>query len=102
LDRAYILTRQERFHREVVNSIMCQESLDLDTIGTGEGFTSREVRDMLQAGIDRIPDFVSDGLCTFDGAKLHAVGAGRFAVRNIAFLFDPLIGTGEGRYSRTV
>jgi oxygen-independent coproporphyrinogen-3 oxidase len=102
VERAYVLSRDERFHREVVNSIMCQGMLDLDRIGEGEGYDPAEVRQILSSGIDRLDGPSSDGLCTFDGRTLRSTDKGRLAVRNIAFLFDPLLGTGEGRYSRTV
>jgi oxygen-independent coproporphyrinogen III oxidase len=102
VERAYVLTRDERFHREVVNSIMCQGMLDLDHIGEGEGFDPLETRRILSSGVDHLEGPVADGLCTFDGRTLRTTDKGRLAVRNLAFLFDPLIGTGEGRYSRTV
>ena len=102
VERAYVLSRDERFHREVVNAIMCQGVLDLDAIGDGEGYGAEEVRQILSIGIDRLDGLVSDGLCTFDGRILRTTDQGRLAVRNIAFLFDPLMGIGEGRYSRTV
>ena len=102
VDRAYILSRDERFHREVVNSIMCQGALDLDRVGDGEGYEPGEVRRILSIGIDRLEGPLADGLCTFDGRVLRTTDQGRLAVRNIAFLFDPLIGSGEGRYSKTV
>lgn len=102
VERAYILSRDERFHREVINSIMCQGALDLDRVGEGEGYGPAEVRRILSDGIDRLDGPVADGLCTFDGRFLRTTDQGHLAVRNIAFLFDPLIGVGEGRYSRTV
>ena len=102
LERAYILSPEERFTREVVNSIMCQERLDLRSIGDTEGLPESKVRERLANGLARLEPFVNDGLCRFDGDLLTVTPAGRLAVRNLAFLFDPLLGTGEGRYSRTV
>lgn len=102
VERAYILSRDERFTRDVINTIMCQERLDLKTIGDTEGLPESEVRERLAAGLAGLDAFADDGLCHFDGDLLRVTPAGRLAVRNIAFLFDPLLGTGEGRYSRTV
>lgn len=102
VERAYVLSRQERFTRQVINAIMCQGRLELDRIGVDEGMPEQETRDLLAAGIERLEGFRQDGLCEFDGTTLEVTPAGRLAVRNIAFLFDPLLGTGEGRYSQTV
>jgi len=102
VERAYILDREERFHREVINSIMCQGLLDLDRIGESEGFDPESTRRILADGIAGLESPLSDGLCTFDGRVLRTTATGHLAVRNIAFLFDPLTGKGQGRYSRTV
>ncbi|HOX52999.1 MAG TPA: coproporphyrinogen III oxidase, partial [Fibrobacteria bacterium] len=102
VDRAYILTREERFDREAINSVMCRGELDLSRIGDTEGFSAQEAETRLRPGLDRLEPLIADGLCTFDGRILRTTSQGRFAVRNIAFLFDPLLGVGEGRYSRTV
>ena len=102
LERAYVLSPDERFHRDVINSIMCRGELDLDRIGEGEGVSPAETRRILSPGLDRLDGPVADGLCTFDGAVLRTTPLGRLAVRNIAFLFDPLLKDSPGRYSRTV
>jgi len=102
VERAYVLSPDERFHRDVVNSIMCRGVLELDRVGAGEGFDGAQVRQILSDGIFRLDEFIADGLCTFDGNTLRATALGRLAVRNIAFLFDPLLKSGKGRYSRTV
>jgi len=81
---------------------MCQERLDLGSIGTTEGFAASEVRERLAEGLERARTFAEDGLCSLDGDVLTVTPAGRLAVRNIAFLFDPLLGTSQGRYSQTV
>ncbi|MBK9575749.1 MAG: oxygen-independent coproporphyrinogen III oxidase [Fibrobacterota bacterium] len=102
VERAYILSREERFDRDAINSVMCRGELDLASIGAAEGFSAVQARERLAPGLERLEPFVADGLCTFDGTVVRATSQGRFAVRNIAFLFDPLLGVGEGRYSRTV
>lgn len=102
VERAYVLSKDERFTRDVINSIMCQGSLDLGEVGKSEGRSETETRTALASGLERLGSFVADGLCEFDGRKLSVSAEGRLAVRNIAFLFDPLLGTGEGRYSQTV
>ncbi len=102
VERAYILTRDERFTRDVINSIMCQGRLDLREIGGAEGMTESEVKDRLAPGLEGLDSFLADGLCTFDGNLLSVTASGHLAVRNLAFLFDPLLGASEGRYSRTV
>ena len=102
VERAYVLDREERFHREVINSIMCQGLLDLDRVGESEGFDPESTRRILADGIAGLELPISDGLCSFDGHLLRTTARGHLAVRNIAFLFDPLTGKGEGRYSRTV
>jgi len=102
VERAYLMTREDRFRRQVINSLMCDGALDPATVGDQEGFSVQEVRERLAEGMGRLAPFQEDGLVVFDGGALRVTERGRLAVRNVAMLFDPMLADGPGRYSRTV
>jgi len=102
VERAYLMTREDRFRRDVINSLMCRGELDPAQAGAGEAFTDDEVAERLGDGLANLEPFVADGLVERVGAKVLVTAKGRLAVRNVAMLFDPLLKDGPGRYSRTV
>lgn len=102
LERAYLMTREDRFRRDVINALMCRGVLDPAAVGDGEGFTREEVDERLAEGLSKLAPFEDDGLVERRDGRVHVTPRGRLAVRNVAMLFDPLLEAGAGRYSRTV
>ena len=102
LERAYAMTREDRFRRDVINALMCRGVLDPVVVGDGEGFSRAEVDERLAPGLSRLGPFEEDGLVERRDGRVRVTSLGRLAVRNVAMLFDPLLEDGPGRYSRTV
>ena len=102
VERAYFSSREDRFRRDVINSLMCAGVLDPDTVGAGEGLAGEEVAERLAEGLSRLGPFEDDGLVERSEGRVRVTPKGRLAVRNVAMLFDPLLDAGAARYSRTV
>ncbi len=102
VERAYLMTAEDRFRRKVVNSLMCDGVLDPATVGCEEGYSAEQVQERLGEGMERLAPFVEDGLVRLDGDRVLITDRGRLAVRNVAMLYDPMLADGPGRYSRTV
>lgn len=102
VERAYLMSREDRFRRDVINGLMCQGVLDPAVAGAGEGMDPQEVDQRLESGLEHLDPFVEDGLVERRDGKVLVTSKGRLAVRNVAMLFDPLLKDGPGRYSRTV
>jgi len=102
VERAYVMTVEDRFRRDVINGLMCQGELDPGKAGEAEGYSATEVEERLRPGLEALGPFLEDGLVERSGDKIRVTPRGRLAVRNVAMLFDPLLKDGPGRYSRTV
>lgn len=102
VERVYVATPEDRFRRDVINSLMCQGVLDPSVVGAGEGLSADETGRRLESGLSRLGPFEEDGLVERSGGIVRVTPRGRLAVRNVAMLFDPLLEAGQARYSRTV
>jgi oxygen-independent coproporphyrinogen-3 oxidase len=102
VERAYFLSPKERLRRSVINRIMCDGRLDLDALESEIGQDLSNVEPAILAGWEGLADLEADGLCRREGRTLVLTGLGRLLVRVVAMRFDPMLASGQGRYSRTV
>ena len=101
-EAAYFLSPKERLRRSVINRIMCDGRLDLDALESEIGQDLSNVEPAILAGWEGLADLEADGLCRREGRTLVLTGLGRLLVRVVAMRFDPMLASGQGRYSRTV
>lgn len=102
IEKAYFLTPRERLRRRVINGIMCDGHLDLDTLEAELGQNLSEAEPAILTGWESLSDLEADALCRREGRTLVLTGLGRLLVRVVAMRFDPMLASGQGRYSRTV
>ncbi|GAB0117013.1 oxygen-independent coproporphyrinogen III oxidase [Acidisoma sp. 7E03] len=82
--RGVALTADDRLRRQVIEAIMCGQSVDLVAEAAEMGMSPSPL--LQDAG--SLATFAADGLVEWDGRRLTITGRGRSFVRNVAALFD--------------
>jgi oxygen-independent coproporphyrinogen-3 oxidase len=91
--RGIALTPDDRLRGAVIERLMCDFAVDLDTI---DGY--QELPDALAA----LQPLAEDGLVAITGPRIAVTAAGRPFVRLVAAAFDAYLGRGTARHSRAV
>jgi oxygen-independent coproporphyrinogen-3 oxidase len=99
--RGFVLDRDDLLRRELILDLFCNFAVDLEALGARFGV---EAAGYFAAELERLRPFVADGLVEVDGARVTAVGWGRFFVRNVCMVFDRYLGSTQAAstYSRTL
>lgn len=101
-ERGYLLTATDKLVRDIINQIMCNHFVRLDTIASQHRISTVELLHLCKFDTERMRDLQSDGLATFDGVTLEVLPAGYYFTRNVAMLFDPQLAVAENMYSKTI
>ena len=88
------LNEDDRLRAHVIERLMCDLAVDLDTI---EGGTAR-FADAQEA----LKPLAEQGLVTLDGARVAVTDRGRPYIRIAAAAFDPYLNSGQKRHSVAV
>jgi oxygen-independent coproporphyrinogen III oxidase len=81
----YRMTDDDHLRKHVIMRLMCDLELDIASVERqfGIAFGTYFAR-----SLEKIQQFVDDGLVTIDGSSMRIVGGGRLLLRNIAMCFD--------------
>lgn len=96
--RGVALTADDRFRGEIIERLMCDLAVDLETVCARHGRRMAE----LEREIARLADFEEDGLVARSGAKLTVTSAGRVLVRSVCAVFDAHLAPDAQRHSKTL
>ncbi|MEZ5822244.1 MAG: oxygen-independent coproporphyrinogen III oxidase [Xanthobacteraceae bacterium] len=96
--RGYRLTDDDRLRAEIIERIMCDFAVDLDSVCARHGSAAHE---MLQSA-PRLRDLISDGIVELDGSSLAVPDDSRFLVRSVAAAFDAHLDQSQRLHSRAV
>jgi oxygen-independent coproporphyrinogen III oxidase len=102
IEKGYALSSGDMVCRAVIGEIMCNQYVDFGTMAGRFDMPVAELLEVTGFDPEKIKLFISDGLAVFDGNILSIPEEGRFFLRNIAMLFDPLLTGTETNYSKTV
>ncbi len=102
LEKIYVMSEENIYFREVINSLMCRGELIPKELADKTGKKEAEVLAGLKEGMGQIQDYIDDGLVEKSGEDLKVTEKGWLVVRCIAMLFDPLLKENVAQYSRTV
>lgn len=102
IEKGYALSVRDMACRAVIQEIMCNDYVNFKTIAEAFDMPVTGLLNWLGFNASRMEQLVSDGLVLFDGQILDIAEEGRFFLRNIAMLFDPLLSDTETIYSKTV
>ncbi len=98
--RGYLLTEEDRLRGEVIMRLMCDLSLDFETLGARWEIDFRE---HFAEAITQLEVPAADGLIKWTANGFIVTELGRLFIRNLAMCFDAYLQPKEtGRYSRTV
>ena len=102
LERGYMLNREEKIRREVINEIMCNGILDFKEIADRFQTDADTIRLAVDYQPEKLKEFEEDNLLTTDGNTIQVSPEGMLVVRNIAMAFDPMLKDGNGGFSKTI
>jgi oxygen-independent coproporphyrinogen-3 oxidase len=96
--RGYRLTGDDRLRAEIIERIMCDFAVDLDSVCTRHGSM---VATMLQSA-PRLRELIADGIVDVEGSSLAVPADSRFLVRSVAAAFDAHLDRSQRQHSRAV
>jgi oxygen-independent coproporphyrinogen-3 oxidase len=96
--RGFALSADDRLRGEIIERLMCDLSVDLDSV------TARHRTDM-GAIVDALPalqELVREGIATFSGQRVGIAAGARPLARLVAAAFDTYLAAGRARHSVAV
>ena len=99
--KGYVLNQSEIMIREVITELMCNRELHWDAIARRLGTTAEELRNTVVYNEAALREFEQDGVIEYDDACIRMTEAGAMLVRNVAASFDPLIASGNKKFSKS-
>ncbi len=96
--RGIALTGTDRLRREVIETLMCRNAVDLPAVAARHAADPASLMDAAPA----LQEMARDGLVVWDGMHVAVTPAGRPFVRAVAAAFDTYLAAGLGRHSAAV
>lgn len=100
--KGYKLSRAEQITREVIETLMCNYSIDWHAVAEQTGTTVKELRETVGYDEARMQEFQADGLIEYDADHLQITPGGRLFVRNVAASLDILMRNTDKLFSKPV
>lgn len=101
-EKSYMLTATDKICRTVIEEIMCNNYVDLKQVAGDNNLTLAQLSAILGYKPELLNPFIADGLLELQADTLRVLPEGRFFLRNIAMIFDPLLNTKPSNYSATI
>ena len=99
--RGIELTRDDELRRAVITQLICNFTLDMDTVGR-----EWDIRfgDYFAGELGRLQVMARDGLIAIDDGVIDVLPAGRLLIRNICMVFDRYLGAAgqTARFSKVI
>jgi oxygen-independent coproporphyrinogen-3 oxidase len=102
IERGYAMTSTDMLCNAVIQEIMCNQYVDLAKVADDFSISLRELVEKLQFKEQNLETFIDDGLITYNNYILNILPQGKYFLRNIAMVFDPLLTGKETNYSKTL
>ena len=99
VERGLELDDEDVLRRHVIMRLMCDFALDVVMVEEQFGIRFRE---KFSGALERLGEFIADGLVELDAGGLRVTSSGRLFIRNIAMCFDSYTAPTEGRHSKTI
>jgi oxygen-independent coproporphyrinogen-3 oxidase len=103
VEKGYSLNRQEVITRDVINELMCNFYLDPKEIAVKNQVPLSGLKTIMGWDLSILQELEEDQLITLNKEKLEIRERGKFFIRNVAAVFDPLQKVDSGRkFSKSV
>ena len=89
IEKFYLVTKEEKIVREIIEQIMCNMEVNLNNVAQMFDISLTDLHKIIQLDTDAIEEFKAEGFITFINDKLELSSKGQFFMRNIAAAFDP-------------
>ncbi|KRE15828.1 coproporphyrinogen III oxidase [Bosea sp. Root381] len=96
--KGYRLTAEDRLRAELIERVMCDLVVDIDTICAQHPVDPR----ILAPSLRKLDQLAQEGVINFDGSRVLLPENARLFVRKVASVFDAHIEQSERQYSRAV
>lgn len=100
--KGYKLSKTEQITREVIETLMCNYSIDWHALAEQTETSVDELRETIGYDEARMQEFQADGLIRYDADHLQITPAGRLFVRNVAASLDVLMRNTDKLFSKPV
>jgi oxygen-independent coproporphyrinogen III oxidase len=99
--RGVALTRDDQIRREVIQQVMCNDSIDFEALDKLAGIDSRAY---FASEFTRLDPMQQDGLLVLEPGRMTITDTGRLLRRNIAMVFDAYLTSAAAAptYSRAI
>lgn len=96
--RGIAIGPEDRLRRDIIERLMCDLSVDLDTIAARHGVPG----DAFTAELAALADLEGDGVLVRQGHRVTVTDEGRPLIRAVCAVFDQYLKQGEARHSKAV
>ncbi len=96
------MNENEKIIGAIINDLMCNLFLDLEKIAHQNSLSFSELERIVSYDKSLMAEFVKDDLIKWDEKRLEISGKGKFFLRNIASIFDPMSGDSNKKFSKTI
>ena len=100
--KGYKLSKEEQITREVIETLMCNYSIDWLSLADRLSVSVEELHQTIGYSKTRMQEFEADGLIEYDQNKLTITPEGRLFVRNVAASMDLLVRNSDKVFSKPV
>lgn len=100
--KGYTLSRDEQITREVIETLMCNYSLNWSEVAARLSLSVEEVKAATAYDEKRLREFAGDGLIEYDDNHIRMTSAGTLFVRNVAASLDKLMLHSDKSFSKPV
>lgn len=102
IEKGYLLDKQEKIVRHVINEIMCNHFISWQKVAALFGISEEEVKNTIAYDEESLKGFGLDGLVVFNKDELIVTDQGKYFVRNIAAAFDPNLKQNTRKFSKAL
>jgi len=96
--RGIALNDEDKLRREVIETLMCRNEVDLREVASRRGADPASLMDAAPA----LQEMARDGLVDWNGMQVTVTASGRPFVRTVAAAFDTYLAAGAARHSAAV
>jgi len=100
--KGYLLNTEEQIVREVIETLMCNYSLDWLELSEKLHIPVDKLKSAVAYDDNRLAKFAADGIVEYDKNRINITKGGHLFVRNVAATFDKLLLNSNKSFSRPV